>query len=311
MTTRNTSTTTTINIELWFIPLDIISLICITLAIIFPLIFLFIIIIDKTCHTVSMLLIANSCLLESIFASIRNGAVVFVLQNDMKQIIYEDSLCVFRAYIADGICATLNYSFLLQALYRYVTVVYPQWLFYQTATCQIILIFITWIIGLAYPLEFMLRNEILYNINNQICQLPLGLSFSLIYMVLCIYVIPVLLVILIYFKLVLYVKKMSKRVTLANTLVRAQRELKMVRRILILVIILIALGFPYTVFIIISFFTTPEKYHFRIALIFLDVSLVFIFVALFQFNDSLKIAVIKIIKRRRRRRRKVLAAIII
>ncbi len=298
MTTLNNSTT--INTELWFIPLDIFTLICVILAIIFPFVFLFILILDKTCHTVSMLLIANSCLAETIFASIRLGAIVFELHNDLKQLVYQDPFCIFRAYIADATCAILNYSFLLQSLFRYATVVHPHCLFYQSATFQILLVSITWIFGMAYPLEFMLRDEILYNIDNQICQLPLGLSFSIIYMVLCIYVIPILLVIFIYFKLVRYVKHMSKRVTPANTLYRAQRELKMVQRTVILVTILIALGFPYTVFIVISCFTTPTKYHFRIALVFLDVSLVFIFVALFQFNDPLKTSVMKRIKPRRR-----------
>jgi hypothetical protein len=102
----------------------------------------------------------------------------------------------------------------------------------------------------------------------------------------------------IYFKLLLYVHEMSKHVTPINTLFRAQRQLKIVQRIVILITIILILGLPYGVFTLMSFFTSPPKYHFRIAYIFIDVSLVFVMIALFQFTDPLKASIVKGIKRR-------------
>ncbi|CAF1661380.1 unnamed protein product [Adineta ricciae] len=81
---------------------------------------------------------------------------------------------------------------------------------------------------------------------------------------------------------------MSRRITPVNTLLRAQRGLKMVQRTIIIVAILVILCFPYALFIGISFFTPPPKYHFRIAYIFADLSIVSVMLALFQFTDSLK-----------------------
>jgi predicted membrane protein len=92
---------------------------------------------------------------------------------------------------------------------------------------------------------------------------------------------------------------MSKHVTTANSLSRAQRELKMVRRIVILIIGLTTIGFPYALFVFISFFTSPPKYAFRIAYIFINVSSAFVMVALFQFTDPLKTSIMKKITRRR------------
>jgi len=89
---------------------------------------------------------------------------------------------------------------------------------------------------------------------------------------------------------------MSKRVTPVNTLLRAQKDLKMVQRTVILISILLIPGIPFTLFIFMSFFTNPPKYHFRIAYIFLDVSLIFVMIALFQFNDPLKSSIMKKIK---------------
>ncbi len=86
---------------------------------------------------------------------------------------------------------------------------------------------------------------------------------------------------------------MGKRVTSTNILFRTQRELKMVRRTIILVGVLIISGLPYTIFIIISFFTTPSKYYFRIAFIFIDAGMVLVMFVLFQFTDPLKASLIK------------------
>jgi predicted membrane protein len=94
------------------------------------------------------------------------------------------------------------------------------------------------------------------------------------------------------------VKEMSKRVTFANTLSRAQRELKMVRRIVILVIGVTTIGFPYALFILMSFFNRAPKYHLRIAYMFINLAMVFVMVALFQFTDPLKSSIMKRIKRR-------------
>jgi hypothetical protein len=55
---------TMINIEPWFIPLDIVMIVCTVAAIIPAVLGLCIIIVDRTCHTIPMMLIANSCLPE-------------------------------------------------------------------------------------------------------------------------------------------------------------------------------------------------------------------------------------------------------
>jgi hypothetical protein len=86
---------------------------------------------------------------------------------------------------------------------------------------------------------------------------------------------------------------MSKNVTPINHLLRARRELNMVRRIVMLIIVLITLGLPYTIFFLMSFFTNPPKYHFRIAFLFVDISLACVMIALFQFTDPIKTFLIK------------------
>ena len=273
-------------------------IICTILVTILATFALLIIILDKTCHTVPMLLIANSCLAAFVFGCSLLSMCIFTLENDLKQIPYQDSLCVFRGYLFYTSGGALDYSYFLQSAYRYIIVVYPNRLFYQSFRFQSFLICLTWILDLIYPFVFIFTGNIIYNVNNQICQLPLQLSFSVFYIICYGCVIPVLMIMFIYLKLVRYVKGMSKRITPVNTLSHAQRELKMVQRIVILVMIFLTLGMPYVIFFFISFFTNTPKYHFRIAFIFMDIALVFVMISLFQFTDPLKASIMKIINKR-------------
>jgi hypothetical protein len=284
---------TIINIQSWFIPLDVLKLICLILVIILAVIFLFIVAIDRTCHTVPMMLVANSCLAELIFGSTLLGMAVFTLENDLKQIQYQDSLCIFLGYMGFVSGALQNYSYLLQAIYRYIVVVYPARLAYQSARFQILLICLTWICGIVYPIPIVFTDQIKYDVDNQICQMPLRLSFLIIFNACYTYMIPVGAIVLIYFRMVRYVKQMSKRVATINTLRRAQRELKMIRRIIRLISILLSLGIPFTIFTFMSFFNSAPKYSFRIAYIFIDVSLALVMIVLFQNTDPVKTFVMK------------------
>jgi len=240
------------------------------------------------------MLTANSYLSQLIFASDLVGGAVFSLHNDLKQIQYQDSLCSFRGYFGYSAYGVMNYSFLLQAFYRYVIVVYPRHLFLQSSRFQFLLICITWIIAFMYPIRFLFTGQIIYNADNQICQVRVQLSFPMIFMTLFIYIIPVSLIMLIYFKVIQYIKEMRKRVTPAIAVIRAQRELKMFQRIIILITILVVLGVPYAIFIFMSFFTDPPKYHLRIACSAIYISLLCVIITSYEFTEPLKASIQKI-----------------
>jgi hypothetical protein len=292
LTIKNSTTTF---VESWFIPVDILMIICCVLTIILATLFLLIIIFDKTCRTISMISVANSCLMAFILGSVFLSFAIFSLQNDLQQIQYQDSLCFLRTYISYTSYTLFNCSFVLQALYRYLLVIYPNRLFWQSARFQLLAICFKWIYALLYTIPYILIGGLVYNIDNQICQLPLRVSFLIIYGASFCYLIPISLIVFMYWKLVRYVKEMSKRVTPVKTLNRAERELKMVQRIVILVTILIAVCFPYTIITLMAFFNHGPKYHFRIAYVSVDASALFVLIALFMFTDPLKRFLMKII----------------
>jgi hypothetical protein len=188
---------TIIDIESWFIPFNILAILLTILTVVLAGLFLFLILIDKLCHTIPMMLIANSCLTALLFGCSMLACFIIILENDLEQIQYQDSFCIFRAYLAYATCSMFDYSFLLQALYRYVTVVYPNCSFWQFPRNQILLIVLTWILGFLFPVVFLFTDEIIYNVDNQVCQLPLRFSFSVNYLSFSVYTLPVLLIIFI------------------------------------------------------------------------------------------------------------------
>ncbi len=112
------------------------------------------------------------------------------------------------------------------------------------------------------------------------------------------YTIPITITVFLYFKLIYYVKQMSKRVTSANVLYRAQRELNMIRRVVILVMILFAFGILDCVFFMMIVFNDKQLYDWRIGSVSMDVSVSMISIVLIQFTEPLKTAIMKRIKRR-------------
>ena len=279
--------------ESWFIPFDILMIICLAVVVCMSSVFLLIMIVDKTCHTVPMMLVANSFLSVILFAGDILYMTIVTLQNDVEHLSHQDSLCVVRGYLSYVFCTMMNYSFLLQSIYRYLSVLHPRRLSWRSVRIELSLICLSWLYAFIHPLAFLFTRDIIYNVANQICQIPFGLSFSLLFMISNVYLIPTTAIQLIYIRLVRYVREISQRVTTGNSCLRAQKELKMVRRIIVIITILVASGFPYAFFIFMSFFTLPPKYYLRITSVFINTSLIFVVICLFQFTQPLKSSVAK------------------
>jgi hypothetical protein len=292
------SNSTPIAVESWFIPFNLLTIFCLILTIILDFLFISIIILDKTCHTVSMILIANTYFTQLLAAINLLSMSIFAIQNDVQHSQYYDSLCIFRGYVSPSSCGMIIYSFLLQAIHRYTTAVYPTRLFWQSKRTHIILICASWIFCLLYPLAFLFTSIITYNIDNQLCEVQLGVNYAIILTAVCAYMVPISILMYLYLRLMLYVKAMSNRVTVANTLSRAQRELKMMQQTVMFLSVLLILGMPYLIFVLMSLFTTPPKYSFRIAYFSLEVSFPLLVITVFYFTDSLKTSMKKILPRR-------------
>lgn len=279
---------TTIDNQPWHIPIDIISIIFCSISILLANLYLFVIIYHKMYEKISMSLVAYSCFSELVFSIGKLCSIIYVLQNDLQGIAYYDVRCLIYAYISYTGMAMQNYSYLLQAMYRYVLVVYPTRLFYRSVRFQYVLIILVCLVAMIYPIILIVTKEIKYNIEDQICQIPFQLSFINLYNMFFMYFIPIGVISLIYIKMVRYVRNMGRNVTTVNRFYRAQRELRLIQRIVLLVSIIVALGIPYSLFNLLSYFNRPQKDQIRISYAFVDASVLLIMVIIFVVTKSLR-----------------------
>ncbi|CAF1018590.1 unnamed protein product [Adineta steineri] len=223
---------------------------------------------------------------------------IFTLQHDLQHSSEKSiSFCIilgFLAFVADGL---QNYSYLLTAIYQYISVVYPNKVIWRTVKTQFYLIIVIWIVCIIDMLPVLLTGQISYNVNNQICQVPLRLSLPLIYVAAVIYTVPNFGITVVYIKLTRYVHQISLRTVSNHTLFHARRELRLVQRTFVLTNTLIVLGFPYLIFVLTSFFTSPPKYHFRIIFICIDISVLMVVIIGYCFTPNIKTIIRKILSR--------------
>ncbi|CAF0930094.1 unnamed protein product [Adineta ricciae] len=297
--TELNNTLTPVVIESWFIPLDIIPMFALILTIISDCIFLIVIIFDKACHTLQMMFIAYTCFAQLLTSINMTWVYIFRLENDLKQLQYYNSMCLFRGYFTPASCAMMIHSFTLQTFHRYMTAVHPTHLFWQSIRTQLFLICISFVFCLLFPLIPLLAGYIVYNVYNQNCEILFSFNFGVIWISSCTYNVPVVIIIFLYFRLILYAKSINNVATAANVFSRAQRELKMVKQIVILVSMLLIFGVPYVTFIVTSFFTNIPLYHYRISHIFVVLPYPVLIATLFYFTEPLKDSLKKNFSRRR------------
>ena len=145
--------------------------------------------------------------------------------------------------------------------------------FWQSVRQQMLTIGSTWIYSFAYPLVLVIPSVVIYipmtirSVKNR-------------------------------FYLYRNVRNINKHSVISNALIHARRELQMTRRIAILVTILFAVLFRYISIVFMSFFVTPQKYHFQTLYAFMSLSILSILIALVRFTEPLKAVLMKTVKKR-------------
>ncbi|CAF1113119.1 unnamed protein product [Didymodactylos carnosus] len=220
----------------------------------------------------------------------------YLYYSDIHQLTVPTPLCAFRGYFGYTTVAAQNWSYLILAVHRYICVVHHQKRQQTSYRLHICFIAIQWIYCILFPLPLLLiPTQIQYNPSNQMCQVPIFHSPQMMYLAVCIYLTPVTSIIIIYILLVKYVNKISRQQQQQQcqpthiTLFQARRQLSMLKRIILLTIFLLTCCGPYMAFVLIGFRgTDPYEYHFRIAYIFLDSSVVFVMIAIVYSTNNIR-----------------------
>ncbi len=107
-----------------------------------------------------MMLLCNSFLSEIIFALTMFSMSLFTFKNDIKQIAYKDSFCIYRGYMSYAISSVRIHSYLLQSIYRYINIIFPSNFYFQSSRFQFFLICLTWLISIIHPFPFLFNDKI-------------------------------------------------------------------------------------------------------------------------------------------------------
>jgi hypothetical protein len=146
---------------------------------------------------------------------------------------------------------SVYYSYCLQSFYRLFRIVYYKKRFLLSYSLYIILIIGQWLLVLALLLPPIFVNWYARLPTETYCLIPYTYIGPEIYHILLLYLVPLFCLTIIYIRITRYMRSISRAPTLlivASQRLRNQRDLTVIKRILILISILIILRFPTIIF---------------------------------------------------------------
>jgi hypothetical protein len=206
---------------------------------------------NRELRDVSLLLTCNTCLsafLTCIAACIMIGSNLF-----SGFLTYNIVFCYAWGLFYDICECSIYFSYCLQAFYRLCRVVFYKKKFLSCYSLYIILIIVQWLLVLVLLLPPVFINWYTRLLTEQYCLIPYTYIGPEIYHILILYLIPLFCLGIVYVWITTYMRRTSQTPSLlliAMQRQRNQRDLTVIKRIFILIIILIILRFPTIIFMI-------------------------------------------------------------
>lgn len=212
-----------------------------SLTSIISLIILIILLLDRSfTEDIHLLLCMNTYLVIFAFSVTSSSLYIDTLRGDLGSSIdgkRNQTLCNLRGMLVLAFFSSIFGAFCLHGFYRLCRIVYPQYVILQRYSFQIILILGQWLSSLLFAGVV----EIRYLPGEYYCSIPFDSLIPILSASLLSYGIPSLMLALIYIRIVLYIRSHGQ-------LVKSQRghrrDMLVIRRTAIIVIILWLLGIP-------------------------------------------------------------------
>lgn len=158
----------------WYIPIDIFTIIISLLTTIFALIFILVIIFNRTLRNLATILSSHTCLSIAYFSLTITSIAIHQYQCDTTSTadstVCDDFSCIIRNYMNTVGTTWALYSFLIQALHQYLSVVYPSKLFHKTYRFYSLIIVAQLLVVsfIPYPFHFIVPS-IHYDSSSYVC----------------------------------------------------------------------------------------------------------------------------------------------
>jgi len=194
-------------------------------------IILFLVIRTKRLHTVTHLLICNSSISSIIFCIVQCVNYIFLVLIPWET---NDMPCRWRGFFGYMAVAGVVYSYLSQAISRFfVSILSVKYRWAISFKTHLILILIQWIIVSLIPSPSLLTEDIYYR-PYSLCWVPKEYTLHIIYTVVAYYLIPAILIFVIYIYIYFHVKHRRPSMFVMTIRRRSNRDLEVLCNIMIL-----------------------------------------------------------------------------
>jgi hypothetical protein len=233
---------------------SIVSILCSTIALIFGIIFVFILITHPTCRSPNNLLVGNIHIVMCFYCVVSIIASVYGFHEDWAR---TQPLCVFRGYCLFMACVCICYSHLIQSISRLFFTVFYNHKYLLSYRVHWYLIVFNWTIGMLVPIgPLFIANSYSYENESRLCILTRrNFPLAICCLAVC-FAIPLGIAFTIYSIIFLYVYRSSRRIgpTKVDSSIsqssNMKRELTLARNMLIIIGIFSGGGIPYLILIL-------------------------------------------------------------
>lgn len=239
--------------DLFFILNNIFLLVLSIVSILVSFITVFSVFINPKCRTVSTFLTCNTAVFHAVYSL---NALIASFYGFRENWAINQPVCKFRAYSFAFICAIMCFAHAIQAIGRlFVTVLHKH---KNLATYRVhgLMVAVSWIISvlLCVPPIFF-DGAYVYEKESRLCTLTTQYLLGSIYVVTTIFVFPLSITMIAYGIIVYHARSSPKVSNLAPNVtgfrtVNLKRELKVARRMMIIMTIFAAGGTPYLILVI-------------------------------------------------------------
>lgn len=199
-------------------------------------------------NTINHLLICNTCLASILFCLVTttNFCYVIFVQWDKS-----DISCRWRGYFGYSAVAGLLHSYLIQSLSRFCFSLLPiKYRSLNTFKTHYILITIQWIVVFLITLPAILTEDITYRYL-YLCWIPTEFKLHSLYSLISTYILPVMIIIIIYISIYYRVRLTERRISIQNPTLQSQkRDLEVLSNVTIIIGVFLGGGIPSTVSIL-------------------------------------------------------------
>ncbi|CAF0830326.1 unnamed protein product [Rotaria sp. Silwood1] len=218
---------------------------------IFLLIFAFIYKCRRELHDASLLLTCYTCLVTLLTCF---TMIVMTSSNLFTGfLIYNMKFCFAWGLFYDIFECAIYYSYCLQAIYRLCRIVFYTKKFLASSSLYFILIICQWLLILAFLVPPVFVDWYARLPTEKYCLIPYTYVIAEVYHILILYLIPLICIGIIY----IWITTFMRRTTRASTIIiaviqrqRNQRDLTVIKRIIMLIGVLILLRFPTIIFMV-------------------------------------------------------------